>query len=428
MTTATTATSTPTAPGTTDVAGLVARRVPGFSLDAPFYTSQEVYEADLAAVWARSWIFVATEAEIREPGDFVTVDIGPHSVIVVRDDDEQVSALRNVCRHRGSRVLTERSGSVGNIVCGYHRWTYATDGTLLHAGDQAPTFDRSCFGLRRVHVRTVSGLIFVSLADTPPQDWEEMAATVAPYLDPHQPLRTKVAAQHDLVEHANWKLVMENNRECYHCEGGHPELTCTFFPTWGYDRDKIPARLMPAHERYLAAEAALEAACLERGMAYAEVEALEEERATGFRVQREALDGAGESYTVDGAVASRRLLGDFDTARLGRASVHTQPNAWFHFLSDHVVTFAVLPLGPDRTLVRTTWLVHEDAVEGEDYDLERLTEVWDHTNEEDGEFCARAQQGVGDPAYVPGPYSPSERQVESFVAWYVARLREELAR
>ncbi|OLT24325.1 hypothetical protein BJF82_13350 [Kytococcus sp. CUA-901] len=67
-------------------------------------------------------------------------------------------------------------------------------------------------------------------------------------------------------------------------------------------------------------------------------------------------------------------------------------------------------------------------MEGEHYDLGRLTEVWDHTNQEDGEFCARAQQGVGDPAYVPGPYSPSERQVESFVAWYVARLREELAR
>ncbi|WP_298752142.1 aromatic ring-hydroxylating dioxygenase subunit alpha [uncultured Serinicoccus sp.] len=421
----TTLTSTPEA---TDLAGLVARRVPGFSLDAPFYTSPEVFEADLAAVWARCWIFVATEAEIREPGDFVTVDIGPHSVIVVRDDDEEVSALRNVCRHRGSRVLTERSGSVGNIVCGYHRWTYATDGTLLHAGDQAPTFDRSCFGLRRVHVRTVSGLVFVCLADEPPADVEEMTATVAPYLDPHQPLRTKVAAQHDLVEHANWKLVMENNRECYHCEGGHPELTCTFFPTYGYDPAAIPARLMPAHQRYLAAEAELEAACLERGMAFAEVEALEEERVTGFRVQREALDGAGESYTLDGTVASRRLLADFDTPRLGRASVHTQPNAWFHFLSDHVVTFAVLPLAPDRTLVRTTWLVHEDAVEGEDYDLERLTQVWDHTNEEDGEFCARAQQGVGDPAYVPGPYSPSERQVESFAAWYVARLREELAR
>ena len=189
---------------------------------------------------------------MREPGDYVTVDVGPYSVIVVRDDDEQVRALHNVCRHRGARVLTERSGSVGNIVCGYHRWTYATDGSLLHAGDQPPGFDKGCFGLKRVHVRVVAGLVFVCLADEPPADFDEVVATVSPYLLPHQLHRTKVAAQVDLVEEANWKLVMENNRECYHCEGGHPELICTFFPTYGYSRGPDPgpaaarARALPA--------------------------------------------------------------------------------------------------------------------------------------------------------------------------------------
>ena len=92
----------------------------------------------------------ATEAEVREPGDFVTVDIGPYSVIVLRDDDEEVRALHNVCRHRGARLLTDRAGSVGNIVCGYHRWTYATDGSLLHAGDQRA-------GLRQVLLRPAAG-------------------------------------------------------------------------------------------------------------------------------------------------------------------------------------------------------------------------------------------------------------------------------
>jgi glycine betaine monooxygenase A len=414
------------ASGTDDVADLVTRRVPGHSLEAEFYTSQAVYDTDVAAIWSRSWLFVAHEVEVPEPGDFVTIDIGPSSVIVLRDDDGVVRALRNVCRHRGSRVLRERSGAVGNIVCGYHRWTYATDGSLLNAGDQTPDFDRSCWGLRQVPVRLLAGLVFVSLAAEPPQDFDEVAATVAPYLLPHQLGRTKVAAQHDLVEEANWKLVMENNRECYHCDGAHPELTRTFFPTWGIAPDRIPARLRVAHQRYLSAEAELERACDARRLPHAEVERLDEDRVSAFRVQREALDGAGESYTADGALASRRLLGDLDTPRLGRASVHTQPNGWFHFLSDHAVTFTVLPLGPTRTLVRTTWLVHEDAVEGEDYDLENLTRVWRLTNAQDAVLCAAAQVGVSDPAYVPGPYAPSERQVEAFVAWYVARLREHL--
>jgi Rieske 2Fe-2S family protein len=415
----------PPSRGSLDLRALVDHRVPGYSLEAPFYTGQEVFELDVAAVFARSWLFVANEAEVREPGDFVTVEVGPYSVIIVRDDDEVVRALHNVCRHRGARVLDVRSGSVGNIVCGYHQWTYATDGSLLHAGEQRPDFDKSCFGLKPVHVRLVAGLVFVSLADEPPGDFDDVVARVTPYLLPHQLHRTKVAAQYDLIEDANWKLVMENNRECYHCDNGHPELTCTFFPTYGYGEDEIPARLQPAHERYRRAEAELERVCGERGMPFAAIEELDD-RPSGFRIQREALDGAGESYTLDGTAASRRLLGDLDVPRLGRATLHVQPNMWSHFLSDHAVTFMALPISPDRTLVRTTWLVHEDAVEGRDYDPDHLTHVWRQTNIQDSAFCARAQAGVSSPAYEPGPYVPSEYQVDAFCRWYIDRLKEHL--
>jgi glycine betaine catabolism A len=409
-----------------DVRALVERRVCGYSLEAPFYTSPAVFDLDIEAVWSRTWLFVANEAEVAEPGDYVTVQVGSYSVMVLRDDDEVVRAFHNVCRHRGARILNDRAGSVGNIVCGYHQWTYSTDGTLMHAGEQPAAFDKGCFGLRPVQVRLAAGLVFICLAEDAPGDFDEVVARVTPYLVPHQLHRTKVAAQYDLVEEANWKLVMENNRECYHCEAGHPELTCTFFPTYGY-RGSVPARLQSAHERYLAAEAELERACLLRDLPYAEIEHLDD-RVSGFRIQREALDGAGESYTTDGRAASSKLLGELDSPRLGRLSLHTQPNSWFHFLADHAVTFAALPISADRTLIRTTWLVHEDAVEGRDYDLERLTSVWRHTNAQDSVFCARAQAGVSSPAYRPGPYAPSEYQVEAFISWYVDRLRERLDR
>jgi glycine betaine catabolism A len=423
-----TTTTVPTSPSPSlDLAALVARREPGRPLESPFYTSPAVFDADVAGVLSHTWLFVATEAELREPGDFLTVGVGTYSVILLRDDDQVVRALHNVCRHRGARILDETAGSVGNIVCGYHRWTYATDGSLLHAGDQPTGFDKSCFSLRPVHLRVVAGLVFICLAPEPPADFDEVVATVTPYLLPHQLHATKVAAQVDLVEEANWKLVMENNRECYHCEGGHPELICTFFPTYGYAADQIPARLRPAHERYLRAEAELEQACEERGLPYRAVEDLQD-RVSAFRVQREALDGAGESYTLDGRSASTRLLGDLDGPRLGRLSLHTQPNAWFHFLADHAVTFSVLPLSADRTLVRTTWLVHEDAEEGVDYDVDNLTHVWRETNEQDSVFCARAQLGVSSPAYLPGPYAASEYQVDAFTTWYVDRVQEHLAR
>lgn len=408
---------------TPDLGGLIAGHRRGCALESPFYASQEVFDADIEAVFARCWIFVATEAEIREPGDFVTLEVGRYSVIVLRGDDGQVRALHNVCRHRGSRVLVDAKGSVGNLVCGYHQWTYGTDGALLHAGTQAPTFDPGCFGLKSIHARSVAGLIFICLAEQPPDDFDDMADRVTPYIAPHQLEHTKVAAQQDIVEGGNWKLVMENNRECYHCENGHPELICTFFPTYGYSLEEIPERLLPAHARYLKAERDLERACRERGMPYAAIEELSG-RVTAFRIQREALDGAGESYTRDGAAASKRLLADFDTPRLGRCSLHHQPNSWFHFLADHAVTFTVLPLAPDRTFLRTTWLVHEDAVEGEDYDLNTLTDVWHHTNAQDSTFVARTQAGVSSPAFEPGPYAPNEYQVDAFCTWYLERMED----
>lgn len=410
-----------------DIAETIPRRTPGYALEAPFYVNEEFFDLDVDVIFSRHWIFVATEAEIPEPGDYVTVDIGSASVIVLRDDDEQLRALRNVCRHRGSRILHERCGSVGHLVCGYHQWTYATDGTLIHAGQQADGFDKTRFGLKRVSVRSVEGLVFICLAPDPPSDFDDVASKITPYLASHQLRRTKVATQEDLVVRGNWKLVMENNRECYHCEAGHPELTCTFFPTYGYAADQIPKRLLPAHARYLAAQHELEQTCDERGILHAPIEDLHG-RSTAFRVQREALDGAGESYTRDGRAASRRLLGDLDTPRMGRLSMHFQPNSWFHFVSDHAITFSVLPLAPDRSLIRTTWLVHEDAREGVDYDVATLTDVWHHTNEQDAVLVTRAQAGVEDPGYEPGPYAPNEDYVDEFVTWYLERLQEHQSR
>jgi glycine betaine catabolism A len=406
-------------------ARLVADRRPGHSLPAPFYNDHEIFDLDMSAVFARSWIFVGTEAEVAEPGDYRTVEVGSYSVIVVRDDEEQVRAWHNVCRHRGARILTDQQGSVGNIVCGYHKWTYGVDGRLVHAGQQPPSFDPGCFGLKPVHVRTVAGLVYICLATEPPADFDDIAERVTPYLLPHQLQRTKVAAQVDLVEQGNWKLVMENNRECYHCDG-HPELSCSLFPTYGYEAADMPARLRPAFDRYLAADDLLRRDCEERGLPYARIEELSG-RETGFRIQREPLDGAGESLSLDGSAVSRPLLGELDTPRLGRLSMHHQPNAWFHFMADHAVTFSVLPLAPDRTLLRTTWLVHEDAVEGEDYDVDALTDVWRQTNLQDGVFVARAQLGTTSPAYEPGPYAPSEYQVDDFCTWYVERLGERVA-
>ena len=404
-----------------DIEELVARREPGFSLEAPFYTHPDVYDLDLDVIFSKHWLFCAAEAEIPDPGDYVTVEIGNSSVIIVRDDDESVYALHNVCRHRGSRILEDVSGSVGNLVCPYHQWTYRTDGSLIFAEGTQQGFDRSRFGLKRINVRSVAGLIFICLSDDAPADFDEVASKIEPYLTPFRLGSLKVAHQTDLVEEGNWKLVMENNRECLHCDAGHPELTSAYFPFLQSDVTEVPPRQQQLYERYLKALDRLATSGTAAGIPQRTYRELDT-RTTGFRITHFPLAGDGASFGWDGKAICKKLIGDIVDPAFGDMSLHYQPNSWFHFCSDHAVVFRALPVAPDRTIVRTTWLVHPDAVEGVDYDVKTLTEVWEATNTEDRRFVELAQRGATDPAYVPGPYATIEDDVDAFINWYVKRL------
>lgn len=411
----------------TPVEALLKRRQPWYSLEAPFYTSDDVFKLDMDIIFGRHWLQVGVEPDVPEPGDVLVVDVGTTSVIVLRDDDMRIRAFHNVCRHRGARLVLEEKASVGNLVCSYHQWTYGLDGELLFAEHMGDKFDTSCRGLKPVHIRSVAGLLFICLAENPPDDIDRMAAVMEPYLLPHDLRNCKVAKTVDLIEEGNWKLTMENNRECYHCVANHPELTIPLFEYgFGFAPDgSNPSRMEQAakHDALMeSSHAAWEAA----GLPSREVDQLTG-TPTGFRAQRLPLDGTGESHTLDTRCASAKLLGRFTDRRLGALSFWTQPNSWNHFMSDHVVTFSVFPLGADRTLLKTRWLVHKDAVEGVDYDLDNLTRVWEATNRQDSHLVGIAHAGARSPAYEPGPYSTyTEPLVEKFIEWYVDRMAKHL--
>jgi Rieske 2Fe-2S family protein len=409
-----------------DIESLVKGRAVGYSLEAPFYIDPKVFELDISAIFAKHWLFSAAESEIPEAGDYVTIDVGPYSVMILRDDDEEIRAFHNVCRHRGSRLLKDPCGEVGNIVCPYHQWTYRTDGSLIFAESQPPTFDRSSFGLKPIHVRSIAGLIFICLDENPPADFAEVASFLEPYLTPYDLPNAKVAHQIDLLEEGNWKLVVENNRECQHCDGAHPELVSAYFPLFGYTEADITPRLRPVFERYQNAAAALDQACSLRGFPRDERRELDN-RPTGFQLSHLPLDGAGISFAPEGAQVCKKLMGTLNEPKFGDLSLHMQPNSWFHFLSDHAVVFRVLPLSADQSIVRTTWLVHPDAKEGVDYDVDSLTAVWQATNREDRVLVTGTQNGVTNPGYSPGPYSLVEDDVEAFVNWYVRRVEDYLS-
>ncbi|MFZ3585305.1 aromatic ring-hydroxylating oxygenase subunit alpha, partial [Loktanella sp. DJP18] len=396
------------------IAALLAARQPGHTLPAPLYTSQAAYEADCDAIFGRHWIAIGVACGVEEAGDVIAVDIGPASILILRDDADQLRAFHNVCSHRGARLVPPGRSVVGKLVCPYHQWTYDLDGALALAPHMGLDFDRDLHHLKPVALRDVGGLLYVCLSDTPPDDIDELVKIIEPRLAAFDLRRAKIAFEQDVIEDGNWKLTMENNRECYHCASNHPQLSLSFHAAdFGYDPENLTPTEQAEANGLLDAYARNGAYWDSLGLPF---EAVEHTVGwpTNFRTQRLIIAGLGESQTPDTRAAVSIPLGDTDKPGLG--DLHLWGiNSWNHFMSDHAVVFTAVPIGPNRTLVRTKWLVNRDAVEGEDYDLANLTAVWKQTNAEDAHLVALAHQGASMPGYRPGPYSRfTERALDEF--------------
>lgn len=391
------------------------QRQPGYSLEQAFYTDPEIFALDLQEFFYRDWLFAIPACELAKPGSFVTHQVGAYNVIIVRGTDQVIRAFHNTCRHRGSVICKAARGHQPKLVCPYHQWTYELNGSLLWARDMGPGFDASAHGLKPVHCRDLAGLIYICLADEAP-DFDAFAAVAEPYLQIHDLRDAKIAHESSIIEKGNWKLVWENNRECYHCSGNHPAL-CRSFPedpsVTGIEDSGTPPHLLAHFER-------LETQGIPSRFVMAD--------SKQYRLARMPLLTGAKSFTMDTQAAVNRPLGRVMDDTAGSLLKYHYPTTWNHFLPDHTVVFRVTPISPTETEVTTKWLVHKDAVEGRDYDRNNLTTVWTQTNDEDRRVVEDNQKGINSPAYVPGPYSPiHESGVLGFVDWYCTTLTERLS-
>jgi Rieske 2Fe-2S family protein len=398
-----------------DILRLIRTHRQGFSLPQPFYIDPDIYKLDMEQIWYRDWLFIGHDCEIAKPGGYFTVQIGIYPIVVVRGQDGVIRALHNSCRHRGSRVCSAEKGNAARLVCPYHQWTYDLDGSLVFARQMGDEFRKEDFGLKPVACESVGGYIFICLADSP-ADFSPMRAMIEPYLAPHNLSSAKIAYETTIVEKGNWKLVWENNRECYHCAANHPELCKTFpeAPTM------TGINAVDSDPEMLEHWARCEAVGLPSRF---RIDPAGQYRATRAPLLRDSV-----SYTMTGKRAVRKNLSyDVSADRIGALMLYHYPTTWNHVLIDHAVTFRVLPLSATETAVTTKWLVHKDAVEGVDYDRAELIHVWTMTNEEDRRIVEENALGIRSPAYEPGPYSElHEGGVIQFVDWYKRFLEQRL--
>ncbi|PRY64873.1 Rieske 2Fe-2S family protein [Vreelandella songnenensis] len=387
-----------------------------YSLPQPFYNDARLFALDMQEIFEKEWLFAGMSCEIPAKGNFMTLEIGDNPIVIVRGGEGQIHAFHNVCRHRGSRLCTTHKGKVAKLVCPYHQWTYELDGRLLFAGsDMGTSFDLDQFGLKPVSVRTAGGFMFINLSENPPAI-DDFLVTLEHYLEPYQMDNVKVAVESSIVEQANWKLVIENNRECYHCNGSHPELLNSLME---FDDTEDPR----ATDKYKDLVARKQSDWNGEQVPWQLKRFGKRNRIT----RTPLLDGV-VSMTMDGKPACNKLMGRLTSPDMGSLRILHLPNSWNHFMGDHSIVFRVLPLGPQQTMVTTKWLVHKDAVEGVDYDPENMRRVWDATNDQDRKLAEENQRGINSKAYQPGPYSETyEFGVIDFIDWYAERMLQNLS-
>lgn len=359
------------------------------TLSGAYYTDPGIFALEQERVFEAMWFCVARASDLEKPGQFRTCQVGRESVLVARSRDGAVRAFLNVCRHRGARLCTEESGEVKRAFqCPYHAWTYGLDGSLVAAPNltSMPDVDRAEYGLVAVHVREWLGYVWVCLADAPPSFEEDVVGAVVDRLGDRESIENygidglRVGRRITYDVKANWKLIIENFMECYHCATIHPELT----------------EVLPEFAQGYAAQ---------------------------FFVGHGAEFGEGvEGFTVDGSEGVDRIPGVAEGQDRRYYAITVRPQVFINLVPDHVIFHRMFPLAHDRTVVECDWLYLPHVVDG-GVDVDRSVELFHRVNQQDFEACERTQPGMGSRVYARGGVLvPSEHHIGGFHTWLQERL------
>ncbi|MGV8873231.1 MAG: aromatic ring-hydroxylating oxygenase subunit alpha [Rhodococcus sp. (in: high G+C Gram-positive bacteria)] len=362
------------------------------TLGGETYVDPAYFAREQAQIFEQMWFCAIRSDDIVDPGNFRTVQVGRESVLVSRNRKGGVTAFFNICRHRGATLCTEASGTVRrNFQCPYHAWTYDLDGKLIAAPNliDMPMIDRVEYGLRKVHVREWLGYVWVCVADQAPSFEETVQGDVRERLggigaiDSYHMESLALGRRIVYDVKANWKLIVENFMECYHCATIHPELT-EVLPEFA---DGLAAQTYVGHGAEFGSDIA------------------------GFTVDGshgfETLDGIGEDR-------DRRYY-----------AITIRPTVFVNLVPDHVIIHRMFPMAVDRTVVECDWLYAPAVVDDPSNapTMDKSVELFHRVNEQDFDACERCQPAMSSRMYRDGGVLvPAEHHITEFHDWVGSRL------
>lgn len=391
---------------------LISKHPPKRALDQDFYTDPDIYERDLERIYMRSWLYAGHVSEIPKTGDWFLFELGKESVIIVRSKSDEINALVNVCRHRGSRIRSEAKGCSQRLTCPYHGWTYALDGSLLVAAHMKEGFDKSEKGLAKVRCEVLEGMIYINF-DENASSFEPVRNNLTECLRPYRLDKARVAHRASYPIAANWKLSVENYTECYHCATAHKEYSA------GHSLAKPEARSSDLMKQVMARAGACGLSDRAVNRIYLDAEGF----GADYAYERYPLWNGHITGSNDGKPVAP-LMGEIKDYDGGCTDFQVGPVTFALAYCDHVVIYRFTPVSKDRSDCDITWLVNGDAEEGKDYTKERLTWLWDVTTHADKKIIEQNALGVASRFYRPGPLSKMEEYTWLFLEWYLDTIRK----
>jgi len=407
----------------TQLIKLISDQKENFPLDQQFYTDPSIYDIDLETFFYNQWIFVGHESQIKNNGDYFLFEIGNESIIIIRDKNSNINCFYNVCRHRGSHICIEKEGKTKKLVCPYHAWAYDLEGNLISARMMDKKFNKKDWNLNKCSSKVYEGLIFINLSENP-DDFNKFINPVKDFIELHGLNKSKIAFKKIYPTSGNWKLTLDNFHECYHCLPAHPEYcqvhSKEYIQAYGAGNNTGPESIEFSNQLR-------EWNKKTENLGYLTGEFSDEGFSNFFRsAERTPFDGDRLSETKDGKPGSI-LMGEFKEFDGGYTTVGTSPFNSLIMSNDFATTFTFIPRGPMETNVEIMWLVHEDAIEGKDYDLNNLIWMWDQTTIADKKIIENNQKGVMSKKYIPGPLSEMELGLKKLKKWYLTHLKNKIS-
>ena len=354
------------------------------TLPARYYTDPEVFRDEVERFYCQTWVCAGRASQIPKPGDYFVREVAGESIIVTRDGSGSIRAFFNVCRHRGTRICNHAEGHFdGRIQCGYHGWTYGLDGSLIGTPHMHEGFCRADYPLNRVHADVWDGHVFINLSSE--------AVLLAGQLEDlpqkfHNWHMGELCTYRRIAYEAkaNWKLIMLNYNECYHCPILHPALSSI--------------------THYLSGE--------------------NDSPHRGYIGGTMEFQHGAQTMSRDGRLRRDYLPGLTAEERSKVYYFAVFPNLLLSLHPDYVMTHTMWPRAVDRTEIICEWHFHPDEMAKPNFEADDAVEFWDATNREDWAISELSQLGIKSRSYKPGPYSRCESLPRAFDEMVLEREKQ----